>query len=56
MGVYWQWADVSDGDLLPYGNETAKIVDESVGGVVAYVHCDLANRVVRMFRSEVEAA
>jgi hypothetical protein len=41
MITYWQLADESDGHLQVFGiGTTAMIVDDSLGGVIAYCHKD----------------
>lgn len=38
MSVYADDTVSDNGDPMPFGTETVGIVDESEGGVVAYVH------------------
>ena len=45
--IYWEDADATALHALPYGDETAQIVDDAEGGVIAYSHRDNANEIVR---------
>ena len=45
MDIYAESA-VQNTDVLPYGDATFQIVDEAMGGVIAYCHKDNAGRIV----------
>ena len=53
--IYFQaWADGDPDGPMPYGDETAEIVDLSRGGVIAYVHRVNAERIVLAMRAAEE--
>jgi hypothetical protein len=45
MDIYAESA-LDNTDLLPYGDDTYQIVDEALGGVIAYCHEGSADRIV----------
>lgn len=45
MDIYAESA-LDNTDVLPYGDDTFQIVDEALGGVIAYCHEDSADRIV----------
>lgn len=45
MDIYAESA-IHNTDVLPYGEGTYQIVDEAMGGVIAYCHKDNAERIV----------
>lgn len=48
--IYAQSA-VGGTDILPYDEDTYQIVDESLGGVIAYCHKDSAERIVAALKA-----
>lgn len=51
--IYWDnfvEDDETSLENLPYGEETARIIDEGQGGVIAYCHVDTADRIVEALR------
>lgn len=53
--IYWQpWADGDPDGPMPYGDNTAEIIDLSRGGVIAYVHRVNAEWIVFAMRSAEE--
>jgi len=51
--IYWDnfiEDDETPAEHLPYGEGTARIIDEGQGGVIAYCHVDTANRIVEALR------
>jgi hypothetical protein len=48
--IYWDMVDDGDDPNRAWGDNTARIIDMEVGGVVAYCHKDAAPRLVKAFR------
>ena len=51
--IYWD-ADMQSDDGLMFREKTVRIIDESYGGVIAYVHEVQAERIVAALRAQAE--
>ena len=45
--AYWDVAHEAGDEHTPFGDDTARIIDLQMGGVIAYCHKDNADRLVR---------
>jgi hypothetical protein len=48
--VYWD-TELDDEDDRPFGDDTARIIDLGLGGVIAYCHRVNAHRIVMAIRA-----
>lgn len=51
--VYWD-TELDEDDDRPYGDDTARIIDQALGGVIAYCHRVNASRIVKAIRAAEE--
>lgn len=50
MDIYAESA-LNNTDVLPYGDDTFQVIDESQGGVIAYCHASNAERIVTALKA-----